>query len=333
MQTFQDTIDLLVDYLGGTPSEVVQRDCRRAILEAYRDLANSFRWSYLLTHGRLITAAPVSTGTIEYLDSAGTYPRQVVLTPAVGGITAWPDWSRGAYLRVGDVAAKVARRVGDTELQLDEQVHFAADLPAGTQYRLYRDSYLLPADFIASDEALLESGFAGMVYVHAREWLAQERTYFAEGNPVTFTVTGDTLYPSRLVLRLAPLPVEARTIDFLYLRSPRPLVLAKHDSGTVSASSGGTTLTGVGTNWTAAMVGSVVRLSGTSAPPTGIAGKNPPAFESVVTGFTSATSIEVADPAPQAFAAVAHTISDRVDVEERSMLNVFNRCCEMHLSR
>jgi hypothetical protein len=43
MTTFQDTIDLLVDYLGGTPTEAVQRDCRRAILEAYRDLTNAFR--------------------------------------------------------------------------------------------------------------------------------------------------------------------------------------------------------------------------------------------------------------------------------------------------
>jgi hypothetical protein len=29
---------------------------------------------------------------------------------------------------------------------------------------------------------------------------------------------------------------------------------------------------------------------------------------------------------------VAHVISDRVDIEERSMLNAFNRCSEMHIS-
>jgi hypothetical protein len=37
--TFQDVINHGFDYLGGTPSEQTRRDCVRAALEAYRDLA------------------------------------------------------------------------------------------------------------------------------------------------------------------------------------------------------------------------------------------------------------------------------------------------------
>src|SRR4051812_30781378 len=116
MTTFQDTIEMLTDYLGGTPTPEVQRDCRRAILEAYRDLANAFRWSYLLTQGRLITVAPIGDGTVAYTQSS----RLLVLTPLVGSpVQSWPDWSPGAYVRIGQVIGKVVAQIDATTLLLD----------------------------------------------------------------------------------------------------------------------------------------------------------------------------------------------------------------------
>lgn len=329
MTTFQDAIDLLVDYLGGSPTDTVQRDCRRAVLEAYRDLTNAFKWSYLLTHGRLVTTGPLFDGTIAYTQAT----RRVVLTPLVGSpMQTWPDWSVGSYVRVGFVAGKVVQRIDDVTLLLDEQVNFGQDLPALTVYRLYRDTYLLPPDFVAGDQALYEQNFGGMDFVHPREWLIRERFIYNEGVPIIYTITGDAVFPGRLVLRLAPIPAEQKTIDYIYHRAPRPLSLSLANAGTASMTSGGTTVTGSGTAFTPLMVGSCLRLSAGSAAPTSVVGKNPAILETVVTAWTSATSIEVADPAPQGFAGVAYTVSDRLDIEERSMLNAFNRCCEMHLS-
>jgi hypothetical protein len=328
MLTFQDAIQALVDYLGGNPTDTVQRDCRRAILEAYRDLTNAFRWSYLLRHGRLVTIAPQAAGTVAY-DQAS---RTLTLAPAVGDpVQSWPEWAPGGYVRVGQVAGKAVRVLGPTALLLDEAINFGADIAAGAEYRLFRDSYLLPRDFIAQDEALYENNFGGMNYVHPREWLFRERYVFSEGTPQSFTVTGDPLYPGRLVLRMIPLPSEARTIDFIYHRAPRPLAIGQEGAGTASYA-GGSTVTGVGTAWHAGMVGSVLRLAATTAVPTSVAGKNPAAFESVITAVDSATALEVADAEPRALAGVAYTISDPVDIEERSMANAFARCCEMHLS-
>ena len=54
--TFQDVIDHALDYLGGNPQDAALRDCKRATLEAYRTLANAHNWSYLYTHGRIITS-------------------------------------------------------------------------------------------------------------------------------------------------------------------------------------------------------------------------------------------------------------------------------------
>lgn len=328
--TFQDSIDHLVDYLGGTPTDAVQRDARRAILEAYRDLTNAFRWSYLLRQGRIVTSMPVTDGTIAY-DAA---TRRLTLTPAAASpVQAWPDWSVGGYVRVGWVAAKCVRRASDTVLVLDDQVGFAADLPALTPFKFYRDSYLLPIDFVAADQALHEQNFGGMSYVHPREWLFEERFVFAEGTPQCYTVTGDVLYPGRLLLRITPLPSEMKTIDFLYHRRPRPLTASLVNAGTVSVASAGTTVTGVGSALTASLVGSVLRLStDATTAPTGVVGRNPAAFETRITSVTSPTSAEVADAAPAAFSGVAFTVSDPVDVEEGGMLNAFFRCCEMHLS-
>lgn len=41
MFTFQDAIDHIVDYVGGNASDQLQRDAKRAAIDALRDLANA----------------------------------------------------------------------------------------------------------------------------------------------------------------------------------------------------------------------------------------------------------------------------------------------------
>ena len=78
--TFQDVIDHGFDYLGGNPSDQVKRDIVRAAIDAYRDIANCFNWSYLYTHGRIYTNGAFdgsrAGATIQYQGSGAQYPRQ-----------------------------------------------------------------------------------------------------------------------------------------------------------------------------------------------------------------------------------------------------------------
>jgi hypothetical protein len=60
-------------------------------------------------------------------------------------------------------------------------------------------------------------------------------------------------------------------------------------------------------------------------------GSNPAVFESVVTAYISATSIQVADVADIAYSSVAYTISDPIDIEQGAMLNAYLRCVEKHI--
>src|SRR5437879_1029756 len=58
-----------------------------------------------------------------------------------------------------------------TVLAPDETVKPGDDLPAGSEFALYGDTYPLPADYTAQDQSLLERNFGGMDYTHPWEWL------------------------------------------------------------------------------------------------------------------------------------------------------------------
>ena len=236
--TFQDVIDHGIDYLGSNPTDQARRDCVRAILESYRDMANCFNWTYLYTSGRLVTTAAYDSGatgaTLAYLDSTGTYPRQVTISGDV-----WPAWAGNGVIRIGTVGYKVDQRISATVLTLDDTVKPAGDIASGTPFTMYQDSYLLPEDFVAQDQSLYELNFGGMDYTHPREWLFENRYVFAQGTPQFFTITGERKYPGRLVTRIFPWPYQQKTIDFVYKRRPRVLLTQNVSAGSVSGGQGG----------------------------------------------------------------------------------------------
>lgn len=343
--TYQDAIDALIDYLGGNPAESVVRDCKRAVAGAYRDIGNAHRWSYLYTHGRIVTSTPFTGSdvgaTVAYQEFGGTYDRQVTLSGST-----WPDWAADGYIRFagtdqngqtvdvsnyGNVAYRVAERKSATIITLAETLAPTYDIPAGAEFQLYQDTYLLPADFIAQDQAMYERNFGGMDYTHPREWLYENRYVFAQGVPQCYTITGDPKYPGRMVIRIFPWPTDTKSIDFVYQRRPRPLATAKATGGTASITAGTAIVTTTQAVFTPRMVGAVVRLGSTAAVPTSDFGTNPAAFESVVTDWISATQVNVLDASDIDLAGVGYIISDPIDIEPGAMTNAFNRCCEMHL--
>lgn len=340
--TYEDAIGHALDYLGVNVSDQASRDCARAVQNAYRELADAFTWSYLYKEGFFITTPtyppgaidvipnviPSPWGTIEYLHSSGQYPFQITLT---GG--EWPDWAdRGAWLRFSNpppdvdtgvavtdfVSYRVAKRWSSTILALDPVINPGRDAPAGTYFVLYRDTYLLPEDYIAQDRAMFSIYPWTMEYVHPNTWLRETRYVFARGNPRNYTITGDdNYYPGRLVIRLYPWPIDERSVTYIYKRRPRPLRLYRVSNGTVTGLAGTSVLTASQPVFTPKMVQAVVRLSLTpGTPPTGPVGFNPPDFESVIIRFNSQTEVELSDPLDVDYTNVPYTVSDRVDIEE-----------------
>lgn len=321
-----DAVEHAFDYLGGTPDEQAQRDCRRCVQQAYRALADARAWGYLVAQGRINTSAPYATGTISYTHTGGTSEREVVLA---GG--TWPTWAGpGCHLRVGDVTYAALERMSATRLTLTEALNPGADVAAGTSYTLYRDVYELPEDFVAQDTAIFEGNFGGLCYSDATSWLWEQRYTESSGTPRYYAITGDALFPGRLVLRLSPYPDAAKSVDFIYHRRPRVLTTEAYATGTATAAADSTTVTGSGTAWTAAMAGSVLRLGTATRPPTSPIGAYPAAVETRIVEVVGAAELRVEDAPAAAHAEVRYIISDPIDVQE-SMRNALLRGVEKHL--
>lgn len=345
IQTYQDCVDGLIDYLGGGPSDQVLRDVRRSILESYRDLPNSHKWPYLYRQGRVLTQAPYygndvdPRATISYQHSGGAKPRTVTISGST-----WPSWSGSAFLRVStaEEAAfnyqmyKVAKLLSATTLQLDDEVNPGRDLPSGTLFILYQDSYQLPADLIYQDQPFYELNLGKMQYVQPSEWLFENRYILSQGTPEWYCITGDLNYPGRLVMRIVPFPSDSKTIDFMYMRRPRPLIYQHQHGGLASVGSGGTTVTCTQGTFTPTMEGSVIRLAGNAKTPSNaigsVAGYNPAVLEAMIINYVSATAVTIDAPAPAALTSVGFYVSDPIDFQQGTMLTAFLRMCESKLA-
>ncbi len=324
--TYSDAVEHLVDYLGGGMGDIVLRDAKRSILQAYRELANAYNWSYLWTLGRVNTVIPYVDGTVTFDLTGGAHERMFTLTTTDGGV--WPSWAAFGFLRIGTVNYKVDQRISDTVITCTALLCPVADITSPASFSLYQDLYLLPADYISQDQALYEMNFGGMTYVHPREWAYENRYIFAQGIPQCYTILSNPQVPGRMFLAVFPFPTDVKTIDFVYKRRPRALSTYVAKLGSTTITGGTSTVTGTGTAFASSMVGSVIRLGDSSSPPSSYSGSNPPAFESVITAFVDSTHVVVMDAAPSTLTTVAYVISDPIDFELGAMQSAFSRCCE-----
>lgn len=324
MTTYQDLLDHLLAYAGTDATAAATGQHRRAVQLAYQSLATRHPWNYYWTLGRITTSAPYSTGTVEFDLTGGANERQLTLTDGV-----WPSWAAQGFVIIADKPYSVATRVSDTVLTLAEESSPAVDLNPDTTYKIARDSYPLPAGFVAGEEAAICSSSAALEFRHPREW-ATERRFPDQGVPAWFSYIGDPLRRGQLRLVLTPAPDAAYPIDFLYRRAPRPLVYQAEANGLVSVAAAGVTVTGSNTAFKAAMVGSIIRLGADNKTgPTGLGGGNPRSHEATITAVASLTSLTI-DAAPvDAYDQVKFAITDPVDVDEVGMLEYVHRECEM----
>lgn len=320
---YKDLIDHVLDYYGAATGPENERFARRAVLAAMRELANSRRWSYYLNRLRITTNASQTEGTVAYDHTGGTYERQLTLTDST-----FPTWANLGFVIINDVPYEVAEWKTTTVVTLSASSNPGEDV-ASTTYTLARDTYVLPADFVAAEELINVGNAFALSYQHPGEWLTSQRTNHGPATPRIFTITGDPNYFGSMAIRLFPAPDDDYVIDGIYHRRPRQLSIDEYETGTVTTSSASTTVTGSGTSWTSDMVGSIIRFSSDAITnPTGPEGSSPYHIERVIASYTSATSIDL-DAAPgETLTSVKYSISDPVDVEAGSMLTFLQRECE-----
>lgn len=324
MLTFADLVDHIVSYGGSDATRQASQSHRLAVLNAYTMLPTIHDWSYFWKIYRIATSGSYNTGTVEYDHTGGAIERQLTLS---GG--TWPTWASLGHVRINDTPFVIQSRVSGTVLQLSAESNPGADLAAGTTYTLLRDTYSMPENFVAGDEIVTNEVGGVIIYVHPRDWSSSRRVNSGPGRPQIYTYTGDITTYGRQVIHFWPPTDTVYNIDLLYRSKPRAMVYDRVEDGTVSVSSSGTTVTGVGTRFLSAHVGSVIRFANDAlTAPTGQKGLNPFIFETLVTGYTSPTSITIQDAAPLDFSGVAYTITDPCDLEPSTHEVYFLRECE-----
>lgn len=324
--TAYDVAERLLDFTGADPKAENTRAVRRAALDAMREFPTLHKWTYYRTVYRLLFDGSYATGTIGLDVEGGAYPNMVTLTDGV-----WPDWAAAGQLRVGQVTAKVDRRISDTILTLKAPT-YPADMDAGTAYAIFHDIYDLPADFVSADDVLVETTWGVLTYVTPAAYLERVRHDISTATPAAWTLIGSPDTPGRLAMAVWPAPDATGTADFLYSRKMREIRnFDVSDGGATVASGSPTTVTFSGAVLKADMVGSTLRLSDSAGePPSGVDGLTPFVFEATIRRVQSANVCDL-DAAAPACEDVAYRISDPIDVEATAF-TAFARGAEKHIA-
>lgn len=319
--TMFDLVESLIVSSYGGPQDAEQRDIRTAIHRAYDELTTIRDWSYYHVHGRIILQTPYSTGTVS---SSGT---TVTLT---GG--TWPAWAAsGAYLRVGEEICRVATRTSNSVIVLDSTLTLKADVTS-QPYTLYRTVYPLPADFRNLDEPSDEYNWWSGLYVTPDQAMKIERISNSSGEPYHWTVIKDP-DSTGWAIKVIGYPTRQETLDFTYRRTARPIRYSGHEAalrqGTISRST--TAVTGSGTAFAAAMVGSILRVGDTANVPGPIESLTPWVSEGKITAVGGATSLTTADSGTIA-ATTKYLITDPIDIAPH-MHAAMDSACDYWLAR
>jgi hypothetical protein len=301
--TFHDVVEHLITASFGGPQDAEQRDIRTAVHRAYQEVTTMRDWSFYHVHGRVITQAPVTAGTVSF----STATNQLTLSGAT-----WPAWANDGYVRSGPRVARVAARNSDTVVTLDAEVTFPEDF-SGQGYILYRTVYPLPDDLRNMDEPSNEFFWWSGIYLTPDEAMKVERVNYRSGYPLHWTIVKD---PDSYgwAVKLIGYPIKTETIDFTYRRRARGLRYSGHEAaaraGTISSS--GTAVTGTDTSFDSKMVGSILRVGTSSSYPDPITGMNPFSTETFITAVGDAVSLTTAAAAGASGA--KYLVTDPIDV-------------------
>jgi len=331
--TYADAVERLLDRFSQKGTALEYRRAREAVLMAYQELPGKKLggWSYFKRRLQMVTEASYSTGTVTY-DAA---TRTFTLT---GG--TFPANAIYGNIRVNGVSYPVQSRTSGTAVVIRSQGAPAADITDATDFEWYREAYPFPCNWWRMDELVDIDDFRGLKYVSASNALQMKHSYNNQtiNRPEWYTIRNDDRYANSLSLILGPPPNSVRTYEATEYQGGRPLEVFEYATGTVAVTADTTTVTGTGTSWnTTTHVGAVIRFDTSTTAPTSPLGNidgsyNPAAYTRRVASVASATSLTLDASIPETLSGVAYTMSDMIDIEYTSMLNLFWAMCDVKMA-
>ena len=318
--TYFDLVESLMRWLrGANVPGSNQEELRDCILTTYDNIVSEHEWKCLLQVGRLILQKTIKdTGTY----TAST--RQLVL--ATETFPTWAQDGAGAC-RVGTVVNEIASASGSTAT-LDSVMCPPIDYAANNVW-VFPRYYLLPEDFIQIGTPIEHLVWRLGVQTPLDELLQMTMHVFMVSIVRNFAIGPAPNLYGRMGLYVYPPSQETEEITFPYKRRPRQLRYSGHESaeyqGTVSIT--GTSGVGVGTAFTSAMVGSMIRTSATTGRPDGLEGKNPYVAVRVITAVADSLHFTV-DSTGANCSGRGYVVTDPVDLDAAVYRAMASKCKE-----
>lgn len=320
--TYFDLVESLIVSSYGGPQDAEQRDIRTAIHKAYSEVTTIRDWSYYHVQGRIVTRPP-ETVMVDAVDEANQWSLTEVLTST--------DYS---HVRVGNRVFRITA-CDSYSVTVENPVPDNA-VSQGDAITFFKTVYPLPSDFRNLDEPSDEFNWWSGYYVTPDQAMKLERVSNSSGKPYHWTIIKD---PTRngWAIKLIGYPATSETIDFTYRRTARPIRYSGHEAGarqgTIARSV--LTVTGTGTAFTNAMLGSILRIGDATNFPGAIESMTPWVSESEITFVSSATSLALTNysgPTANTAAGAKYLITDPIDVAPH-MQQAVDSCCDYWLAR
>lgn len=319
--TFYDIVQrlLLRNGLSGSSSDVTR--LRVAVDDAYRELPTLHKWRFYNRKLMLRTDASVSITSCTYDHTGGTYERQLTITSA----QVWPATAQYGEVQMGDATYQIERRISDTVVTLTTELNPGAD-GNFTSVAWCRSAYVWPVPIREVREMWRATSLVRLQPASQLEVPRIQKVLRKPGTPLRYA-----LLPSRdrfgsTDVVLIPAPSESEIYEATV--TVRPIALRNYEvSGSDAAiTSGSTTVTCSGASFSQKLVGTLFRLSPNSSLPRGNHQDDVTREDYVSQAFVrrviSATQLELTEAASETATGRGYSISDVLDVEPATMLNV-----------
>jgi hypothetical protein len=331
--TYCDVFEHLTEFLSGQRKEngdtaSSKTKIRRAILDAYTEIVNAHRWSFLQRPGRIVVYPRYTTGTCVYTHTGGTYERELTLTDGT-----WPSYAADMSIRLGsnNYVCDIEEWKSDSVVTLDATMNPGEDV-ASTSFVLYHRFVRLPEDFVSFTGPTGETHWRLGREVTAAEFVGLDKYHSSSGDILLYYIGECPDVHDRKALFIWPQMDSQRVVDFVYRRRPRELRYSGYASGdyagTIAVTAGSAVVTGTSTSFASTMAGSILRI-GTSATnrPTGLHGEYPYAEERSIASYSTSTSLTLDAVVQTTRSGVKYTVTDPIDLG-RVAHPAFLRECE-----
>lgn len=198
-------------------------------------------------------------------------------------------------------------------------------------------AYTLPWGCQSVDSIqMLDAPGSAAQYVSPTEFERLHRSTYNQNLRLIWTVMPSSSFPDRFDLKVFSGWQDTQRCVLTYRRRPRDIRYTGWESQARSGSVSwqGTTVTGVGTQFTSLMLGSILRVSRDAAKhPESLTGMNAYTDEGLICEFNGPTSVSVWSPAGNvSYAGVKCLVTDYLDISP-GMYSALLSGCEMWLSR